>query len=112
MQLMNIIPKQNPWRTWWNKSDGATLTKAEMEIQKNISIGEMIVGPIGGSVLSILDPAGFLAGMYVMADGAIVFTKAQKGLKKTPTISIPSTFLKPFVMSNGIVFPIGGTFIW
>ena len=102
----------NTWKDWWNKPDGAPLTDAEAELQRNIAIGEMVVGPIAGTAVSAIDPAGFLAGMYVMADGAIVFTAAQEKVKKTPVVSIPTTFLLPFVQVDGIVFPAGGPFIW
>ncbi len=100
------------FKTWREKPEGSTLTQEEATLQKIIGITEMIIGPVGGTVLTIIDPAGFLAGMYVMADGALVFTSAQDKKKKTPLASIPSTFLLPYVQVNDIVLPAGGTFIW
>ncbi len=100
------------FKTWWNKPEGATLTDKEADIQKNIAIGEMVVGPIAGSAASAIDPAAFLAGMYVMADGALVLSAAQDKVKKTPLVSIPSTFLLPYVKAGDLVLPAGGTFIW
>lgn len=103
---------QSPWKTWWNKPDGTALTDEEATIQRNTAIGEMVVGPIAGSAVSAIDPAAFLAGMYVMADGAIVLSAAQEKVKKTPLLSIPSTFLLPYVKTDDFILPAGGTFIW
>ena len=88
------------------------MTDEEATIQRNTAIGEMVVGPIAGSAVSAIDPAAFLAGMYVMADGAIVLSAAQEKVKKTPLLSIPSTFLLPYVKTDDFILPAGGTFIW
>ena len=45
-----------------------------------------------------------------MADGAIVLSDAQEKVKKAPLVSIPSTFLLPYVKVDDIVLPAGGTF--
>ena len=104
--------QQNSWKSWWNKLDGSQLTDEEAKIQKILGTSEVIVGPIGGTVLTAFDPAGFLAGMYIMADGAIVISEAQNKIKRTPIIHIPRTFVMPFIKTNGIILPVGGTFIW
>ena len=113
--LLASEPKKSvidTFKTWWDKADGSPLTEEEAELQRNIGIVEMVVGPVGGTALSAIDPAGFLAGMYVMADGAMVVADAQNKIKKTPLASIPNTFLMPYVESDGIILPAGGTFIW
>ena len=73
----------------------------------------MIVGPIGGTALTTLDPAAFLARTYVMADGVLVFSSAQNKIKKSPFVSIPTTFLMPFAQTEDkqITLPAGGRFI-
>ena len=75
----------------------------------------MILGPVLGIVFTALgQPEAFLLGMYAMADGAIVYTEANKELKKAPVISIPKTFMMPLSTTedSSFMYPTGGTNIW
>ena len=100
--------------SWINKPDGAVLTDAEAKVQRNIGIGEMVVGPVAGSLLSYFGPEAFTLGMYVMADGAIIYSAANENTKRVPIVSIPKTFMMPYSQTadNSFIYPTGGTYIW
>ena len=71
------------FKTWINKQQGDPLTPKEIQIQRNWGIGEMISGPvIGIGACEASYGASVEAGLYIMADGAVMISKAEEGVKQ------------------------------
>ena len=87
--------KQSTFNSWSNKKTGDKLTAAEQKLQKSIGIGEMIFGPIAGTVSAeATGGSSVIIGYYVMADGAYLYAEADNGRKAQP-LSFFATLLEP-----------------
>ena len=77
--------KESTLSSWWSKKAGEELTDEEKNLQKGIGIGEMIAGPTLGT-LGCAQTGGqsVLYGYYLMADGAVMVSKAEEGVKAIP----------------------------
>ena len=76
---------QGDIKTWFNKKNGDPLTDYEAKIQRNIGIGEMVVGPVVGIAgCEATAGASVQAGIYLMADGAVMITNANDHIKQSP----------------------------
>jgi len=71
--------------TWYNKVQGEPLTPKEQKIQMRWGVGEMVAGPVIG--IGACEASCGLSveiGLYIMADGAVMITKAKEGTKQVP----------------------------